>query len=224
MSSASTSLPRVHDLIGPIRSGAVVAENNSEQAAMDACLARAPFAVVRRAASVDGLVAVGVRGALRSERYPASIAREHAGPVTAPEDLRLREVAASAPALRALGIVEHRWAAFGLAWGPAGSVGFALASGADCVGPQSDLDLVVHVPALPTAGEAAAWLHALHGLPCRADVQVEAPEGGVALQELLSEQGRALLRTPHGPRLLDLASRQAADWQEASALSQPRLA
>jgi len=38
-------------------------------------------------------------------------------------------------------------------------------------------------------------------LPCRADTQIETPLGGFALTEWLRE-GRALLKTARGPRLV----------------------
>jgi phosphoribosyl-dephospho-CoA transferase len=46
-----------------------------------ASLKRAPFVVVRRAVSVNGLIAVGIRGSTRSERLaPGLIALCRAGP------------------------------------------------------------------------------------------------------------------------------------------------
>jgi NAD(P)-dependent dehydrogenase (short-subunit alcohol dehydrogenase family) len=54
------------------------------------------------------------------------------------------------PALRTLLEVRERWAALALSWGPAGSVGFELATERRVTNEESDLDLVVRGAMLNT--------------------------------------------------------------------------
>ena len=91
--------------------------------------------------------------------------------------------------------------ACGLAWGPVGSVGFELATGAAATGAASDLDLLVRAPS-PIEGRGASLAVALrrvgrrHG--CRLDCLMETPAGGVHLDDLTA-RGPVLTRTDHGP-------------------------
>ena len=54
-------------------------------------------------------------------------------------------------------------------------------------------------PLLPDAFNL--WQSQLGSALCRADTQVETPEGGVALAEWLRD-GKTLLKTSRGPRLV----------------------
>jgi phosphoribosyl-dephospho-CoA transferase len=176
-------------------------------------LARAPFAVVRRAARRGALVPVGVRGSSRGERLAAWLPESRAVRRLRPEDLAARRGwrGRDAPQLSALDAVEALLAAHGLAWGPAGSVGFELATGVACVGPESDVDLVVRAPtALP---RVVAWRlqAALAALPVRIDAQLETPAGAVALAEYAAGAPRVVLRTLDGPRWV------ATPWEPARA-------
>ena len=173
-------------------------------------LERAPWVVVRRAGPRDGWLPVGVRGPLRQQRFAAWLAGADVLACVTPEGLARRRPwtdrsrAARLPALAALDQVgailrAHR---LGSSWGPAGSVGFELASGCPTVTEQSDLDLVVHVATPMAAAPAASLLSALCKLAVRADLLLETPRGAVALAEYARASGPVLLRTPDGPRLV----------------------
>jgi phosphoribosyl-dephospho-CoA transferase len=96
-------------------------------------------------------------------------------------------------------------------WGPAGSVGFELASGRATVTARSDLDLVVDVSRLgsehwsgPVAPIVGSLWAALSTLSVRVDVLLEMTDGAVALCEFTracDEGGTFVLRTTQGPRL-----------------------
>lgn len=171
-------------------------------------LARAPL-VVRRAPAAPGRVAVGLRGRRRSERCAGfadlSAVERRLRPealVAAPGPVPSDGATPALPCLAALRDLAPRLAALGLAWGPAGGVGFWLASGLPVLRPDSDLDLLVRAPR-PLPEDVVAALAALQGAyPCRIDIQVDTGEGGFALAEL-ARGGRVLLKTAAGPLLLD---------------------
>lgn len=190
-----------HDLL-EIASQEVLVSDAPWPGWLSASLERAPFVVVRRAGPRGSLVPVGVRGSSRGERFAAWLPAARAVRRVRPEDLAARRgwLGHEAPQLSALAVVEALMAASGLRWGPVGSVGFELGTGVACVTPGSDVDLIVRAPA-PLAREDARRLQAaLAALPVRIDVQLETPEGGVALAEYAAGGPRVVLRTPDGPR------------------------
>jgi phosphoribosyl-dephospho-CoA transferase len=193
---------------------------------VDESLRRAPWVVVRRAPTSDGLLPVGVRGESRQQRFAAWVSSDEVLELVTPRTLASGRVWATAvdqarraavPALAALDAVEKIMAEQGLVgtWGPAGSVGFELASGRVTATLSSDLDLVIAVDRLAPAHRFASTVDrlaaiagslwaALAILPARVDVLLETPGGAVALSEYVrarDEGGSFVLRTTEGPRL-----------------------
>ena len=170
-----------------------------------AALARAPWVVVRRAASPDGLIPVGVRGATRAERHAAWLHPRAVLECLTPPQLAARagwRSHARVPALAALEAVGTLMRRHLFDWGPCGSVGFELASGIATATVDSDLDVMVETRA-PLPSAAAAELHAALGrLAVRVDVLLEGPHGAVALAEYVAGRAPYLLRTTEGPRLV----------------------
>jgi phosphoribosyl-dephospho-CoA transferase len=171
-------------------------------------LEQAPFVVVRRAESRQGMVPAGVRGTLRRHRFAGYISCDSAIKRIVPERLvrtadRLDNVRAhKIPALNALSLIIKKLAGFPLAYGPTGSVGFELASGRPVVTVTSDLDLLFRVPErlpLRLARELAAILAES---ACRIDAQLETPHGGVSLGEYVRSDPPLLLRRNSGPILV----------------------
>jgi phosphoribosyl-dephospho-CoA transferase len=168
-------------------------------------LRQAPFVVVRRAATVNGMVPVGVRGSLRSRRFAAYLAPGSILGRIAPEQLvGVRSAPATArngqiPALNALAIIEAELANFPFRWGPTGSVGFELATGLATATPASDLDLLIRVPERLSMATAEVLLASLSAGPCRVDVQLETPQGAVSLAEYACGEVPILLRRTSGP-------------------------
>lgn len=195
----NSRLLRVHDLLGPLKQGVVRAENPAEQSALDACLECAPFAVVRRCESLRGEVPVGVRGHARTERFAGWMVDVDCA-VHAPETLRMQ--VAELPAIAALGALQERWRDLPFAWGPTGSVGFQLASGAEVVTVGSDLDVMLRADERLSAECAREILRQTMELPASVDVLVETPLGGVALAELAQGGARVMLRTLAGAKLV----------------------
>ncbi|MHB8477623.1 MAG: malonate decarboxylase holo-ACP synthase [Steroidobacteraceae bacterium] len=175
-----------------------------------AALQLAPWTVVRRAPPRRELWPVGVRGSLRAQRSAAWLPRSAIQECITPQMLaaqqawRQRPDVPETPAIAVLDEVAAVLAAHGYAgrWGPGGSVGFELASGVPSTTAGSDLDLVLSL-AEPMARTAATGLHAdLAKLPVRIDVLLETPHGAAALAEYANGEGATLLRSAHGPRLV----------------------
>lgn len=173
-------------------------------------LKEASVAVVRRVPHDGRQIPIGIRGASREQRFAATIS---AGLVvrTMPPECLLNEYCASrrsryaeVPALRAFQIILKRWRQVEYVWGPTGSVGFELGTGREVATPESDLDLMIRMPNRLPRNDAKRMLAELSGIGTSADVQLETPDGVIALKEYCStEQGQEmLLRTINGPRLV----------------------
>jgi triphosphoribosyl-dephospho-CoA synthase len=171
-------------------------------------LRRAPFVVVRRAAMVDGMIPVGVRGSLRNERFAAYLALSSALGRIVPEQLvglrpaRTRPRSGQIPAFNALAIIEAELANFPFRWGPTGSVGFELATGLATATSGSDLDLLIRVPERLSMATAEALLASLSAGPCAVDGQLETPRGAVSLAEYARGDRPILSRQTSGPVLV----------------------
>jgi phosphoribosyl-dephospho-CoA transferase len=168
-------------------------------------LRQAPFVVVRRAAMVDGMIPVGVRGSLRNQRFAAYLAPGSIIGRIVPEQLvgaraaRARNRSRQIPALNALAIIEAKLAGFPCHWGPTGSVGFELATGSATAIFTSDLDLLIRVPERLSTATAEILLESLSVGTCGVDVQLETPRGAVSLAEYARGEKPILLRQISGP-------------------------
>jgi phosphoribosyl-dephospho-CoA transferase len=205
---------RPHDLMR-LADGAGIRHEGQVPAWVPVSLARAPWVVVRRAPTKAGLVPVGVRGRARAERFAAFLAPTAVAARVSPEDLAGTRGWRHAfhtrwpGAVRALDALDELFTFLGLAWGPPGSVGFELATGTAVVGPASDLDVVVRAPEPWSLARARELAADLARLPVRVDTQLDTPTGAVVLSEY-ARGGRALLRTPDGPKLVNDPWRHAA--------------
>ncbi|TCC01492.1 malonate decarboxylase holo-ACP synthase [Kosakonia quasisacchari] len=160
--------------------------------------------VVRRDVEQNGRIPVGVRGLRRDQRAAGWVKPEQVIRVVSPEQLvTLQELPRSPfisqpPVQLALQLAQFTWP---WTWGVTGSTGYALATGIPVIHATSDLDLLIRAPKpLPTR-DLAHWQQQLSGGLCRADTQVETPNGGFALAEWLRD-GRVMLKTNHGPCLV----------------------
>ena len=165
----------------------------------------APFVVVRRGpVSLQGGIAVGVRGAQRNERWAGECPPSDVRAVVTPQELLFRTAAsvaraAAIPALRSLPLLEERWSELKFPWGPGGSVGFELATGRHVASPRSDLDVVIYAPTPLTPAEARALCDSAAGLPAAVDIRVETPVCGFSLAEYANRApAPILLRLPSG--------------------------
>ena len=197
--------PQVHDLLQinrPSLSSGCATEPSWARRTLLGC----PWVVVRRAQAALGLIAVGVRGANRSERWAAFCEKSLVSKIVRPEELvfcnRTPKDVQRTPALGALQEVRERWVDLTLPWGPAGSVGFELASGRKVTTEASDLDLVIRARERIAVEEARFLLDRTIGLEAKVDVRVETPACGFSLEEyVLASSAKILLRYPDGVRL-----------------------
>lgn len=170
-------------------------------------LAFASFVVVRRVRSSNGLVPVGVRGRTRSQRFAAFVSHDSIRERIAPEEIAGRrgwkyDRLKGTPFATALDYIESTLVSSEYTWGPIGSVGFELASGAPAVGVSSDLDLLIRMETLPDSKFARQLSLRLAEVPVRVDVQLETPSGAFALAEYARSEESLMLRTCDGPRLV----------------------
>jgi phosphoribosyl-dephospho-CoA transferase len=203
---ADIYMVRPHDIL-QLKRGAVLEGLPQAPAWVEPSLAAVPFVTVRRA-PVSSSIPVGVRGPERSQRWATFADPSFVEKIIRPRDLLCSRAlaqtgdAASAAALSQLRIVMGRWREVAHPWGPSGSVGFELATGFKCVGPSSDLDLVLYADDPMERGHAMSLQDSLSGGPARVDALVETPLCAFSLAEYANGRSdRILLRTVHGPRL-----------------------
>ena len=161
--------------------------------------------VVRRAQVLDGLVAVGVRGRSRDERYATVLKCADIVKQIKPEQLVDGRVKHGNdwPALHALRQIRPVMNVLGLPWGVAGSVGFELASDVPVLHQDSDMDLILRTDWFFSRQQAAELVEALQGAACRIDLQLQTPAGAVALREWAGRAQKVLLKADDGARLVD---------------------
>jgi len=197
---------RAHDLLRVTR---LVRADNEPDWVREA-LARAPWAVVRRARSAEGFVAVGVRGATRAQRFGTWLHHQDVETICAPEALLNTTPPGDRCALPVFVALARLCASpsalDGYAWGPTGSAGFELATGVHTISASSDLDLLIRMPGRPAPAAirtlADLLAHAANRAGTRVDAQLETPTGGVALAELAAGKPHVLARASDGPRLV----------------------
>lgn len=197
--------PQVHDLI---RMHPTSFKRMDPPAWVNQKLGECPWVVVRRARAPMGMIAVGVRGDTRSERWGGYAHQNAVGQIVAPHELLrfLRTSAGvnSSPPIQLLEKVIERWQGFTLPWGPTGSVGFELASGYRVTTALSDLDIAIRAPERVSVEIARSLWEGVVGLQPKVDVRIETSECGFSLEEYVRRPcTRILLHYPGGARVGD---------------------
>jgi len=194
-------MPRVHDLL-LLRSRSITASDPEQPAWLASALGPDSWVVVRRGASPEGTIAVGVRGTLRHERWGGHVHPADVLERKGPEQLRSRLGLASRsslPAFQALAFLEELLNGIEFEWGPGGSAGFELASGKPAVKEQSDLDLIFFAPEKFDRTKALHLWKLVSASPGKVDALVETPYSGFSLAEYAAGcSERFLLRTREG--------------------------
>jgi phosphoribosyl-dephospho-CoA transferase len=200
------ALPLVHDLLR-LRTPELTAACVSEPSWVNASLERSSWVVVRRALAPKGLVAIGVRGEGRHQRWGAFISLEQIAERATPCDLRTRTMSdriASLPAVQSLRYLETQFSQLALEWGPGGSIGYEIASGVSSATHDSDLDLIIRASERVDLALARDILATIRTVPARVDPRIETPYCGFSLQEYCDNKNRKILvRTPTGCALSD---------------------
>jgi phosphoribosyl-dephospho-CoA transferase len=193
---------RTHDLL-EIDANQFIAAHASAPQWVEESLRESPFVVVRRGLAIKWEIPVGIRGAVRNQRWASSCRRGIVKSVLTPSQLRGRAVPISRadvmPAFRAFTILKYRWKDLDLPWGPGGSVGFEFATGRHAVKPESDLDIVLNAERHITAEEAKSLCDRAVDLPAAVDIRAETPVCGFSLWEYAhAASSSIMLRTPTG--------------------------
>ncbi len=160
-----------------------------------AALAMGQPVVVRRQQLAEGWVAVGVRGSRREERLATQMRVAAITQRMRPEQAARQPSQVDWPAVRALKALQPLLDRQLLSWGVTGGVGFELASGVAVLHRDSDLDLLLRTPTPLTREEARNWLKVVDGACCRVDMQLETPNGAIALREWAGPSRRVLLKS-----------------------------
>ncbi|GGO86460.1 phosphoribosyl-dephospho-CoA transferase [Marinobacterium nitratireducens] len=197
---------RPHDLLWVQRERLLPA---GEQPLPDWVSAGSGPVVVRRAPASSGLIAIGVRGRDKRERCAAFARLADVERGLTPFELcssapwRAHPERQQHPVLVTLEQLAPRLDARALRWGITGSLGYEFATGEAQLRPSSDLDLVIDTP-VPVSRPQASWLlRSLESNGCRVDIQLETPQGAIALAEWAGPSRQVMLKTQFGPRLTD---------------------
>jgi phosphoribosyl-dephospho-CoA transferase len=200
----SLQSPRVHDLL-LTTSTEIRQACHAEPSWVGPALQRYPWVVTRRAVAPEDLIAVGVRGIERRQRWGGFMRNDQVSKVVSPFDLRCEladAVRLSLPALQALWFLEAELSRLPYRWGPGGSVGYELASRAPVITQESDLDLVISAPDRFDRDFAQHLLKKIAVAPAKVDVRIETSWYGFSLEEYARGNSEKLLvRTATGPLL-----------------------
>jgi phosphoribosyl-dephospho-CoA transferase len=158
--------------------------------------------VVRRSLAPRALVAVGIRGPGREQRFAALMPRDAIKRRVRPEQLTHVQGAHDWPALQALDQIRPLMDLLALPWGVSGSAGFELASGVAALHQNSDLDLIVRTPRFVSRDWAAELVQVLDRSVCSIDVQLQTPFGALALREWAGASRQVLLKSELGAWLV----------------------
>ncbi|MFP2507115.1 malonate decarboxylase holo-ACP synthase [Buttiauxella gaviniae] len=193
--------PRPHDLLWLSESNAL--EGVSEEWGASQWRPQLPV-VVRRDVNHEGRIPVGVRGMRRDQRAAGWVNAAKIKRVVSPESLASRELLVKSPFVSmppVQGAIQLALREWPWVWGITGSVGYALATEVPVLHADSDLDLIIRCPEPVEHKLLLEWQQVIGQLLCRADTQIETPQGAFALAEWLRD-GRVLLKTSSGPQLV----------------------
>lgn len=164
--------------------------------------------VVRRAITDSAMVAVGIRGKARHQRYATQMPKAAIIRCVSPEQLVNIDLQAFPHLQQRLVGIANVMEYFAVQWGYAGSVGFELATGIRVVHAQSDIDLIMRMPNYLDKQLAHQMLIQLEETTEKVDVQLQTPHGGVALKEWARGSSKILLKSSHAAVLVE------NPWQE----------
>ncbi len=194
------SAPQAHDLLWGMPLGAL-----PEQApdwAWQAIATGQPV-VVRRAVTDEDQVAMGIRGALRQQRFACTMPKTVIQRVVKPEQLIEVDAEQFPVIAEKVQPIAQVLQATEWTWGITGSTGFELATGLHVTHANSDLDILIRMPNELSKADAKALWDALQQTSVRMDVQLQTPYGGVALADWANARHQVLLKRSQGAVLVD---------------------
>ena len=195
----------VHDLIR-IKEGQQPVFDRELPSWVQETLEEGAWAVVRRGTGISG-IPVGIRGALRTQRFACELSKNAVQSVVKPDQL-LKDVFNGriynpfwekelAPLRRLVWDQEKEWQNL-LRVGVTGSVGYELATGIPVTTTKSDIDLLICVKESFSRTEAKKLLQFLKGIERRTDAVLKMQKGWIALEEYASDAAQILVKTMDG--------------------------
>ncbi|AVZ05222.1 malonate decarboxylase holo-ACP synthase [Acinetobacter pittii] len=168
-------------------------------------LQRGDPVVVRRAITPVDQVAVGVRGQFRHQRYAAQMSRSAISRQLKPEALTNLDAVTQQfeHLVERLQSISNIMKNFSGCWGYTGSFGFELATGIKTVTEQSDIDLLIRAEQPFAKKQAVELLENFQQARLNVDIQLQLPQGGLALKEWARNSGKVLLKRPEGAVLVE---------------------
>ena len=167
-----------------------------------AVLQRGDPVVVRRAITAADQVAVGLRGQFRHQRYAAMMPRSTITRQLKPEALTEVDIHQFKHLAERLQGISSIMKNFSGCWGYTGSFGFELATGIATVTAQSDIDLLIRTEQPFAKQQAIELLETFQQAGLNVDIQLQLPQGGLALKEWARNSGKVLLKRPDGAVLV----------------------
>lgn len=165
-------------------------------------LQRGDPVVVRRAITAADQVAVGIRGQFRHQRYAAVMPRSTITRQLKPEALTQVAIHQFKHLAERLQSISSIMKNFSGCWGYTGSFGFELATGIAAVTAQSDIDLLIRTEQPFAKQQAIELLENFQQAGLNVDIQLQLPQGGLALKEWARNSGKVLLKRPDGAILV----------------------
>lgn len=166
-------------------------------------LLRGDPVVVRRAITPVDQVAVGVRGQFRHQRYAAQMPRSAITKQLKPEALTYVNTQQFEHLAERLQSISSIMKKFSGCWGYTGSFGFELATGIKTVTQQSDIDLLIRAEQPFAKKQAVELLENFQQAGLNVDIQLQLPQGGLALKEWAGNSGKVLLKRADGAVLIE---------------------
>ncbi|MBJ7555071.1 malonate decarboxylase holo-ACP synthase [Marinomonas spartinae] len=198
---------QAHDLLWLDRSS-LIAKDETQGLPYWVTEGNGPVVVRREKMATTTLIAVGVRGANKRQRYAAYASVGAVQSSITPYDIAKGQAwmehpdRFTMPVLQALASVAPVLDGYDLPWGITGSLGYELATGEQQIHADSDLDLVIQSPEPLTKSCARDIWQNFGELPCRLDIQIETPTGAIALLEWAGQSQTVLLKSETGPFLV----------------------
>lgn len=166
-------------------------------------LQRGDPVVVRRAITSVDQVAVGVRGQFRHQRYAGQMPRSAISRQLKPEALTHVDTKQFEHLAERLQTISSIMKNFSGCWGYTGSFGFELATGVKTVTQQSDIDLLIRAEQPFEKKQAIELLETFQQAGLNVDIQLQLPQGGLALKEWAGNSGKVLLKRADGAFLVE---------------------
>lgn len=166
-------------------------------------LLRGDPVVVRREITLVGQVAVGIRGQFRHQRYAAQMPRSAITKQLKPEALTHVDTQQFEHLAERLQSISSIMKKFSGCWGYTGSFGFELATDIKTVTEQSDIDLLIRAEQPFAKKLAIELLENFQQARLNVDIQLQLPQGGLALKEWARNSGKVLLKRADGAVLVE---------------------